>query len=46
MSVSKRDVTGAKWRLRGSEQGWSESNGSILTTLESVAIMPFGDLAA
>ena len=41
-----RDVPVVKGRWRGSEEGWNESNGSILTTLESVAIMPSGDLAA
>jgi hypothetical protein len=35
-----------KWSRRGSQKGWSERNGSILTTFELVAIMPPGDLAA
>jgi hypothetical protein len=34
------------WSRRGSQEGWSEINGSVLTSFEAVAIMPPGDLAA
>jgi len=46
MSDRLLNVPVAKWGWRGSEAGWNENNGSILTTLEPVAIMPSGDLAA
>ena len=46
MSDRLLDVPVAKWGWRGSEAGWNENNGSILTTLEPVAIMLSGDLAA
>jgi hypothetical protein len=46
MSTAEARCTSCEMAIGGSEEGWNESNGSILTTLEPVAIMPSGDLAA
>jgi len=46
MSAANEMLTDVYRSWRGSEEGWNESNGSILTTLEPVAIMPPGYLAA
>lgn len=45
MSAAEVRRETVKWSWRGSQEGWSERNGSVLTTLEPVAIMPPHDLA-
>ena len=46
MSATETQCEILVWSRRGRQEGWSERYGSILTTLEPVAIMPVGDLAA
>jgi hypothetical protein len=46
MSVAEARCEIVKLGQRGSQEGWSERNGSVLTTFEPVVIMPTGDLAA